>query len=202
MAITHATVATAAEPTIPAEIGGNQWNANHTIDAGTITDTHVAAANKDGVTGTASLRTLGAGAQQAAAGDHTHPGGSEAFPVGAVFIAIVSTNPATLLGYGTWSAIAAGRMLIGLDAGDADFDTDEETGGAKTITLSSAEMPAHTHGEQRFPTTTGGSSGFTADTSMSGTPTAVTQTTASTGGGGAHNNMPPYFVCRIWKRTA
>ena len=63
---------------------------------------------------------------------HTHPGGSEAFPVGAVFLAVVATNPATLLGYGTWAAIAAGRMLVGLDAGDTDFDVAEEVGGAKT----------------------------------------------------------------------
>src|SRR3990167_9043362 len=42
---------------------------------------------------------------------HSHAGGSEAFPVGAVFIAVVDTSPATLLGYGTWSAIAAGRGL-------------------------------------------------------------------------------------------
>lgn len=72
-------------------------------------------------------------------------GGGQAFPVGAVFLAVVSTNPATLLGYGTWAAFGAGRMLVGLDAADADFDTAEETGGAKTHTLTVAEMPAHTH---------------------------------------------------------
>ena len=60
------------------------------------------------------------------------PGGSEAFPVGSVFIAVVATNPATLLGYGTWAAIAAGRVLVGLDAADPDFDLVQETGGAKT----------------------------------------------------------------------
>jgi hypothetical protein len=63
-------------------------------------------------------------------------GGGEAFPVGSVFIAVVSTSPATLLGYGTWSAFGAGRVLIGRDAGDADFDTAEETGGAKTVAAS------------------------------------------------------------------
>jgi len=63
---------------------------------------------------------------------HTHPGGSEAFPVGALFLSLVATDPATLLGYGTWAAFGAGRMLVGLDAGDADFDTVRETGGAKT----------------------------------------------------------------------
>ena len=54
-----------------------------------------------------------------------------AFPVGSVFISVVSTNPATLLGYGTWTALASGRVLIGLDSGDTDFDTVLETGGAK-----------------------------------------------------------------------
>lgn len=62
--------------------------------------------------------------------------GGEAFPIGSVFIAVVSTNPATLLGYGTWSAFGAGRVMVGRDAGDTDFDTAEETGGAKTVAAS------------------------------------------------------------------
>ena len=46
---------------------------------------------------------------------HSHAGGGgQAFPVGSVFISVVSTNPNTLLGYGTWSAIAAGKMLVGV----------------------------------------------------------------------------------------
>lgn len=67
-------------------------------------------------------------------GPQGNPGPSFQFPVGSVFIAVVSTNPATLLGYGTWAAIAAGRMLVGLDGTDAAFDSVEETGGSKTHT--------------------------------------------------------------------
>lgn len=81
---------------------------------------------------------------------------SEAFPVGSVFIAVVATDPATLLGYGTWAAFAAGRVLVGIDAGDPDFDTAEETGGSKTVAAtgtvsaptisgSTAAEAAHTH---------------------------------------------------------
>lgn len=66
---------------------------------------------------------------------HSHAGGpgGEAFPVGSVFIAVVDDDPADLLGYGTWAAFGAGRVLIGVNAADPDFDTVEETGGAKTV---------------------------------------------------------------------
>lgn len=169
-------------------------------------------------------------------------GAGEAFPVGSVFIAVVSTDPATLLGYGTWAAFGAGRVMVGLNAGDADFDAAEKTGGAKTVSAagsvaapalsgSTAAEAAHTHGvtsnvavndhashthtytevpnhthpvnitdsghshlTQRYPNATGASSGFTIDTSMSGTltdntlptkaaTTGITATTSNPGGG-------------------
>jgi microcystin-dependent protein len=150
--------------------------------------------------------------------------GGEAFPIGAVFLAVVSTDPGTLFGYGTWTAFGAGRMLVGRDGNDADFDTAEETGGAKTVTLTAAQSgttahghavtdPGHTHVQQRFPTATGGSTGFTVDTSMSGTPAAANATASGTtgltvnnasaaGAAEAHNNLPPYIVVYMWKRTA
>jgi hypothetical protein len=54
------------------------------------------------------------------------------YPVGSIYInAGVSTNPATLLGFGTWAAFGAGRVMVGLNAGDVSFDTLEETGGSK-----------------------------------------------------------------------
>jgi microcystin-dependent protein len=145
----------------------------------------------------------------------------EAWPVGSVFIAVVPTDPATLLGYGTWAAFAAGRVLVGLDSEQTEFDTVEETGGAKAVSLTGAQsgLPQHTHvqdahqhGLQRYPTTTGGSSGFTADMSMSGTPAAITlpmasatatnQATGPTDAAQAHDNLPPYVVVHMWKRTA
>ncbi len=60
------------------------------------------------------------------------PGGGQAFPIGAIFLSVVATNPNALLGYGTWANIGAGRVLIGQDVGDTDFDTLEEVGGSKT----------------------------------------------------------------------
>jgi microcystin-dependent protein len=162
---------------------------------------------------------------------HTHAGGSEAFPVGSVFIAVVSTNPATLLGYGTWAAFAAGRVLVGIDAGDSDFDTVRETRGAKTHTLQTSEIPAHTHTQDAHThtqnahqhnishvrsATTGGATTLiarTSDTSstvgadvLTDTATATNQNATATnqdaGGGGAHNNLQPSIVVYMWERTA
>jgi hypothetical protein len=63
------------------------------------------------------------------------------YPVGSIYInAAVSTNPATLLGFGTWTEFGAGRVLVGQNASDALFDTLEETGGSKD-----AIVVSHTH---------------------------------------------------------
>lgn len=63
------------------------------------------------------------------------------YPVGSIYInATSSSNPATLLGFGTWEAFGAGRMMVGLNASDALFDTAEETGGSKD-----AIVVSHTH---------------------------------------------------------
>ena len=126
---------------------------------------------------------------------------SLAWPIGSVFTSVVSTNPATLLGFGTWSAFGAGKVLVGLDSGDTDFDTAEETGGAKTHTLTTAEMPAHVHEELAPTSASSGALKFGIDTNASGSQAAGLNT-ASTGGGGAHNNLQPYIVVYFFKRTA
>jgi len=88
-----------------------------------------------------------------------------AYPVGSIYMnATVATNPNTLLGFGTWVAFGAGKVPIGLDAGDADFDTIGETGGSKTnsvsvttsgtsgsTALTEAQIPKHYH-QMRGPT--------------------------------------------------
>ena len=63
------------------------------------------------------------------------------FPVGSIYTnSSVATNPGTLLGFGTWSAFGAGRVMVGFNSGNALFDTAEETGGSADSTL-----PTHTH---------------------------------------------------------
>ena len=64
----------------------------------------------------------------------------------------------TLLGFGTWSSFGEGRVLIGIDSSDSDFDSAEETGGSKTHTLTEAQLPSHRHtvGSNDSGTGTGG----------------------------------------------
>lgn len=151
-----------------------------------------------------------------------------AWPIGSVFTSVVSTNPATLLGFGTWSAIAAGKMLIGLDSGDATMDTAEETGGAKTYDLSHTHTgPSHTHDmanhTHTYSGTTSSSSSYssadgTGDVysqdehthTYSGTSAGPNTNTTGAAGTGATSSsgsatqsvMNPFFVVYFWKRTA
>lgn len=68
--------------------------------------------------------------------------GSIMYPVGSIYTnADVATNPATLLGFGTWAQYGSGRVLVGQNSGDPEFDTLGETGGAKTHTLTLAQIP-------------------------------------------------------------
>jgi len=54
------------------------------------------------------------------------------YPIGWILSSVVNTNPSTWLGYGTWVAFGSGKVLVGVDTGDADFNTVEKTGGSKT----------------------------------------------------------------------
>jgi hypothetical protein len=77
------------------------------------------------------------------------------YPVGSIYInATSTTNPATLLGFGTWEAFGAGKVIVGQDTGDTSFDTMGETGGSKdaitvshthTLSGTTSSNGAHTH---------------------------------------------------------
>ena len=136
------------------------------------------------------------------------------YPVGSIYInATSSTNPATLLGFGTWTAFGAGRVLVGLDASDALFDTAEETGGSKDAVVVSHTHtatvvdPGHNHSYnqpvQSNAANPPGASGSQASATTTGTAsTGISVTNASTGVSGTNANVQPFIVVRMWKRTA
>jgi hypothetical protein len=119
------------------------------------------------------------------------------YPIGAVYITTIATDPATVFGTGTWIAFGAGKVLVGYAAGDSDFGTAGATGGEKTVTLDTTMIPSHTHdayvGDQY-------SAGGNFGSSIGGT--GNTATTRATGGGLAHNNLQPYLVVYMFKRIA
>jgi len=128
------------------------------------------------------------------------------YPVGAIFTTVTTyANSAAVvsaIGGTTWVAFGAGKVLVGLDSGDTDFDTAEETGGTKTHTLTTAEMPAHTHTINYSDEANIEVYGSSVTTISEVDEGASTRTTSETGGGGAHNNVQPYIVVYFWKRTA
>ena len=130
---------------------------------------------------------------------------ANAYPVGSIYMnATNATNPGTLLGFGTWAAFGEGRVLIGIDSSDTDFDTAEETGGSKTHTLTESEIPSHRHqvGSQDSTAGNGGAAGNQEFVQNFGSGIGNPCNTSFTGGGSAHNNVQPYIVVYMWKRTA
>ena len=132
------------------------------------------------------------------------------YPVGSIYMSVNSTSPATLFG-GTWEQLK-NRFLIGC----GDTYAAGASGGAATHTLSVDEMP--THGNHLYAPGDwigqGASGGkyLNTDANMSsygssGRGWVLSSNEAypagyTTGGGKAHNNMPPYLAVYIWKRTA
>ncbi len=157
------------------------------------------------------------------------------YPIGSIYMSVNSTSPADLFG-GTWEQIS-GRFLLS----SGDGYTSGATGGEATHTLTTSEMPSHTHsgttasagahshgygsGKYIHLTTDGDTTADTYGGNASGSGYKIPRskssksyshgsntesggahshsfTTGSAGSGSAHNNMPPYLVVNVWKRTA
>lgn len=140
------------------------------------------------------------------------------YPVGSIYInATSSTNPGTLLGFGTWTAFGAGRVPVGFDSGNVLFDTAEETGGAADAALvththtatSTVSETAHSHtytqaGGTGAPIAAGTAiSTTTANTGTALTGITVATTTAAPAGAvsATNANYQPYITVYMWKRT-
>lgn len=129
------------------------------------------------------------------------------YPVGSIYISTASTNPGTLFG-GTWEAFAPGRVLIGAGQGNDGTTsmsfTASSSGGKYKETLTIDQIPNHSHEQVVVADThnnTGLRSDYNNDVQNGGAfPQGIN--TNPTGGGQSHNNIQPYIVCYIWRRTA
>ena len=145
------------------------------------------------------------------------------YPVGAIFTTVTAyANSAAVvaaIGGTTWVSFAAGKMLVGVDTGDADFDTVEETGGSKDTALT-----AHEHFIIKDDGSSGAGGGYTTTVDSTNTLDTVAWAadsdtsyalkgvagqvadrglTSETGtGDGVGGNLQPYITVYMWKRTA
>lgn len=175
-------------------------------------------------TGTPSLPT-GTTAVTQSAGSNTTTLATTAFvqaaiallyPVGSIYTnATSSTNPGTLLGFGTWTAFGAGRVMVGFDSSNALFDAAEETGGsANAITVSHTHSATSTDSghQHKWGSTnqilSGGGNGsqyYSTDSTDVQTQigfASITTTIESAGSSGTNANYQPFITVYMWKRTA
>lgn len=115
------------------------------------------------------------------------------FSVGSIIVRYDHADPNTMFPGTTWVRIT-NRFLWGCDA-DGDIGV---IGGEKTHTLTVNELPAHSHGSVY----SGNVSGTKTHGWLASGGSAMAYGTINTGGGAAHNNMPPYIQVSIWRRTA
>lgn len=142
------------------------------------------------------------------------------YPVGSIYTnAAVSTNPATLLGFGTWTAFGAGKVLVGVDSSDATFSTLGATGGSKDAIVvshnhsatSSVSDPGHSHDitmsasqntSSQTPSKLSTTANQTGSTQSATTGISVSTSISSTGSSGTNANLQPYITVYMWRRTA
>lgn len=237
----------------PANIGAAASSHTHSasnITAGTLAGSVVANATAVGTLTTKQVRnitisTAGPTSSDGGDGDIWITYGSTQsdcpFPVGGIYISVSSTSPSSLWSGTTWERIGVGRTLISA-GGDDNAVVDENTytdrgtniaekhwfpvgekGGEINHTLTTKEMPAHTHtigssgahyhasqgrtegsgsGANIFESYNGASKTRAVNVPRSGTNGNHTHSPGSTGDDGAHNNMSTYLAVYMWKRVS
>lgn len=120
------------------------------------------------------------------------------YPIGRGFIDFTNTDYSNYLGF-TWERELIGKVPVGIDSNDTDFNTIGKTGGEKTHILTIPEIPAHSH-DIRYQNIQI-QLGSTYSNELSGS-SSVNVVSSDTGSNYPHNNLQPYEVVAFWKRIA
>lgn len=122
------------------------------------------------------------------------------FPIGQIVIKGDNEDYSNWLGF-TWERTAVGKVLVGIDSTDTDFNTIGKNGGEKTHTLTLQEMPKHTHDLAKYwATEEGGNAAM--GSNATGKSAINSNGIGNTGNSQPHNNLQPYQVVAYWKRIA
>lgn len=137
-----------------------------------------------------------------------------AYPVGAIWMSTENDDPATILGFGTWTQIL-GRFLVGVgDNGDGKTYAALEEGGQKNAIIPNhthpINDPGHDHNlsgggndDDGGPRPPGGNNTGSMNSAIANATTGINVTQGATGGESVTNkNLPPYFAVYMWRRTA
>lgn len=126
------------------------------------------------------------------------------YPVGSIYMSVSNAPPSELFGFGEWEQLKDTFLLCAGDSYNGG-----STGGEAEHTLAINEMPSHSHQIKtdmnvdayniEWPAWTEWTTGWT---QQANTPDAPPTYVTYTGGGEAHNNMPPYITVFAWKRVA
>lgn len=135
---------------------------------------------------------------------------NKVYPVGSIYLSVNNSNPSNYFG-GTWVAWGSGRVPVGVNTSDSNFNTVEKTGGESEHALTTNEIPSHNHrlrdagGNEieSFAAMTPDGTGYDV-MQQSGYRTykVISRITTDVGGSQPHNNLQPYITCYMWKRTA
>lgn len=137
---------------------------------------------------------------------------SRIYPVGSIYMSATLSTAAQVnatLG-GTWTAWGAGRVPVGVDTTQTEFNTVEETGGEKTHKLLSRELPTI---EGTFPHIAGDEASVTGvfshiftgssyNEGLQSSTSVATKHKMSFGNNTPHNNLQPYITCYMYKRIS
>lgn len=148
---------------------------------------------------------------------------SAIYPIGSIYMSVKSTNPSTLFG-GTWQAWGAGRVPVGFDSSQSEFDTVEETGGSKTHShkyglqyggyYNDTVLENDVNSGSLIYDSSGNITVTGTGTNIGVVTTAVNNNTATgtKSVGATHyrmigqseyiSSLQPYITCYMWKRTA
>ena len=122
------------------------------------------------------------------------------YPINSIIIKADNTDYSDFLGF-EWERTLVGKVAVGIDSEDTDFDTIGKTGGEKEHTLTVNETPSHNHGT--LVEGQGGSSNYALRVLSTGAGGGFNKMYSSSAGGDQpHNNLQPYQIVAFWKRVA
>ena len=123
------------------------------------------------------------------------------YPIGRIVMFYDNEDHSNYLGY-TWQRCLTGKVPVGIDSNDEDFDTIAKTGGEKKHTLTVAEMPSHNHNFYFYHISTGASNQGPGQVFDTTNRWVNTSKILNAGGNTPHNILQPYEVVSFWRRVS